>query len=91
MTERINVRCCCTPGKILGTLPDYGRDMTFCLSTEARFNRGIQQHIGIQQIHLLRRQISSVLQEGFEWAYNSNHSTVETLSRIPEFRAGDSV
>ena len=84
---RANVRCCCDPGLVLGTLPVYGYpkpngSYRFAVLSVPRAG---EEQIGVGRMRFRLRY--AALPGGHkELAYDSNHGTPEDLARIAEFQ-----
>lgn len=81
----LNVRCCCTPGLVLGRLPKWGGEFgRFVVSG----GWGEIVDLQIQTASGSRKRPGPdgpIVEVWTEEAYNSNHGTVETLSRLAGF------
>lgn len=92
MRKTLNVRCCCTPGLVLGRLPTF--DDAFVgrvIRSDAASVRDAPSSIAepVDTIHIrLQVQTAHVVTRDRvmpERAYNSNHASVDDLMQIPGF------
>jgi len=89
--KRMDVRCCCRPDKLLGSVPvpdstQVGTEVTFhlvrAMSVVEAF-RGATEFVSPERIHLVATEWSSFGQRGV--ALKAEGVPVETLQRIPGF------
>lgn len=94
--DRLQVRCCCTPQKVLGTLPapeGRHRERTFLLAGGGLLRLEVRYYCERTQAseELLRRAadpvVAAYLRQGNvnERAYYSEDTPLEVLRQIPEF------
>jgi hypothetical protein len=95
--RRVQVRCCCTPTKVLGTLPapvGGASERTFQLTSGGMLKLGVRhyaQRVCVSQELLDRAAdpvVAAYLQQGNvnELAYYSEDTPLEVLRLVPEFR-----
>lgn len=93
---RVQVRCCCTPAKVLGTLPapvGGAQERTFQLTSGGMLKLGVrryQQRCQVSEELLARAAdpvVAAYLQQGHvdALAYYSEDTPLEVLRLVPEF------
>lgn len=98
MTLRAEIRCCCNPGKLIGTVPIHeplqlGRSVTFALISERRAGHLMLSTVHTPRLETLTLEVGKVQRraDGLDarLALKSNDIPEEQFRRIPGFRAAN--
>ena len=84
--DTVNVRCCCTPGLVLGRVPDItdGWGLTVFMEGEPRtFELDFAHEVWATRTGPGREELEYF--GWVDWAVNSDHTTVDQWLTVPGF------